>query len=451
MQVMRTSHRPRIQCQGFVMARRVLDATLDSRTARSRLKSSGKPYWRQMEPGVSLGYRKPLTGSGKWVLRFHLGGKNDYVTDTFANADDSSDADGLAVLDFWQAQEKARERMVSRAQSATGVASGPKTVGDALDSYIDFLKTERKSADEAEYSIDAFIRPTLGKTKLNSLTTEQIRKWLKDVAASPARVRTKPGQEQKFKPANPDPKEQVRQRKNTANRILTQLKGALNRAFEDGHVASDRAWRRVKPFKNVDAARIRFLSKEEVPQFMNGIEDECFRKLVRGALESGARYSELYSFLVQDFNADAGTLSIYDDKNDKSRFIILSDPATDFFLEITAGRDRTERIFLRNDDSLWSDSLQKRPMASAIEKSGIAPITFHGLRHTWASHAVMNGMPLLVVAKNLGHTTTKMVEKHYGHLAPSFVVKAVRDHAPTFGLASEGKVRKLRPSATNRK
>ena len=34
------------------------------------------------------------------------------------------------------------------------------------------------------------------------------------------------------------------------------------------------------------------------------------------------------------------------------------------------------------------------------------PINFHGLRHTWASHAVMNGMPLIVVAKNLGHSTT---------------------------------------------
>ena len=37
----------------------------------------------------------------------------------------------------------------------------------------------------------------------------------------------------------------------------------------------------------------------------------------------------------------------------------------------------------------------------------------------WASHAVMNGVPLIVVAKNLGHSDTRMVERHYGHLAPS--------------------------------
>jgi hypothetical protein len=59
------------------MARRVLDTTLDTRTARSRLKARGKPYWRLLEPGLSIGYRKPRTGPGRWAVRHHVGGKND--------------------------------------------------------------------------------------------------------------------------------------------------------------------------------------------------------------------------------------------------------------------------------------------------------------------------------------------------------------------------------------
>jgi hypothetical protein len=39
----------------------------------------------------------------------------------------------------------------------------------------------------------------------------------------------------------------------------------------------------------------------------------------------------------------------------------------------------------------------------------------------------------LVVAKNLGHADTRMVEKHYGHLAPSFIVDAIHAGAPRFG------------------
>jgi len=39
----------------------------------------------------------------------------------------------------------------------------------------------------------------------------------------------------------------------------------------------------------------------------------------------------------------------------------------------------------------------------------------------------------MVVARNLGHADTRMVERHYGHLAPSYVADAVRMSAPRFG------------------
>ena len=58
------------------------------------------------------------------------------------------------------------------------------------------------------------------------------------------------------------------------------------------------------------------------------------------------------------------------------------------------------------------------------------------LRHTWASLTIMAGAPLMVVAQNLGHRDTRMVELHYGHLAHSFVADTIRRTAPNFGLAS---------------
>jgi hypothetical protein len=48
--------------------------------------------------------------------------------------------------------------------------------------------------------------------------------------------------------------EAIRARRSTANRLLTVLKAALNRAFRDGRVASDEAWRKVKRFREADAA-----------------------------------------------------------------------------------------------------------------------------------------------------------------------------------------------------
>jgi len=89
-------------------------------------------------------------------------------------------------------------------------------------------------------------------------------------------------------------------------------------------------------------------------------------------------------------------------------------------------------MFLKDDDQAWVRDHQKDPIAEACDLAKIKPANFHVLRHTWASHAVMNGVPLLLVAKNLGHSTTRMVEKHYGHLAPSYVADAIKAGAPRF-------------------
>jgi hypothetical protein len=57
----------------------------------------------------------------------------------------------------------------------------------------------------------------------------------------------------------------------------------------------------------------------------------------------------------------------------------------------------------------------------------------------------MAGTPLLVVAKNLGHSDTRMVEKHYGHLSESR-----RRSDPTggarFGITEPGNVTPLSPT-----
>lgn len=107
----------------------------------------------------------------------------------------------------------------------------------------------------------------------------------------------------------------------------------------------------VEPFKNVESARIRYLSLDEVVRFVNAADDD-FRKLVRGALESGTRYGELFDMFVSDFNADCRhTLAVPDPKTGKPRHIVLSADGIEFFEQITAGRAGSEPIFLKADGS----------------------------------------------------------------------------------------------------
>jgi hypothetical protein len=104
-----------------------------------------------------------------------------------------------------------------------------------------------------------------------------------------------------------------------------------------------------------------------------------------------------------------------------------------FFRQHCAGRRGDELMFRHDDGSPWLRSNQAEPMRAAVRRAKIhSNITFHGLRHTWASQAVMAGVPLLLVAKNLGHTSTRMVEQHYGHLSDSYAIQAIRAHAPVY-------------------
>lgn len=411
------------------MARRIRDSILDTRTARSRLKFSGKPYYRTIEPGLHLGYRRLATGAGKWVARHYIGDQK-YEVETIGVADDFSDADGVAILDFHQATNLARSRMVARAHKAAG-KTGPITVAAAIESYIGFLQTNRKSAPFARYAAEAFILPTFGKVEIASLTADQIRAWLTALANTPARVRSKKGEAQRYR-ATDDP-EHERRRKASANRILTVLKAALNRAWREGLVSSDAAWRRVEPFESVEAARVRYLAINEAKRLIA----ECppdFQRLVRGALETGARYGELCAMRVEDFNADSGTVAVRQSKSGASRHIILTGVGVTFFRSITAGRAGPEPLFVKEGGGPWMKDHQAEPMRSASARAAInPPISFHGLRHTWASHSVMAGVPLMVIAKNLGHANTVMVQRHYGHLAPSFIADAIRAGAPKFG------------------
>ncbi|MGX9575783.1 tyrosine-type recombinase/integrase [Mesorhizobium sp. f-mel] len=422
------------------MARRVRDATLDSKEARAKLKPRGKPYFKSIGPGLHVGYRKGKE-AGRWVVRMYVGDQ-EYRVETIADADDKLDANGGSILTFWQAQDKARE--IHKAMSGeAGKVAGAYTVKEAVEDYLQWMEGARKSAKDARYRAEALILPEIGDFDVSKLTAKQIRKWHSDVAKTAPRLRTKAGKEQRFKVIDDDG-EAIRQRRATANRVLTILKAALNYAWREGKAASDREWRRVEPFEDVESARVHYLTIAEAQRLVNA-SSGSFRDLVQAALQTGARYSELARLRVEDFNSDVGTLSIRASKSGKGRHIVLTEEGADLFKQLSQGKRHGQLMLSTTAGGVWEKSHQFRPMKEACKNGKIVPaIGFHGLRHTWASLSVMNGMPLMVVAKNLGHSDTRMVEKHYGHLSPSYVADAVRASAPRFQTVEKSNVDDIR-------
>lgn len=422
------------------MARTIRNQKLDTRTARLKLSARAEPYFESITPGCALGYR---AGAGAWIARYYDPATQKKHHHAIGAADDIMDADGKVALSFAQAQEIAREwfKQIARQLNGEVIAdSGRYTVSAALEDY--FRDSERRGAKgvkKARSAARLHITPVLGASRVEKLTSNRLREWFSALSSKPKGLGVRKGllKQREGKTDSPD---RLRARKASANRVMTILKAALNHAYHEGVVSSDEAWRRVKPNREVDVAVISYLEMEQVHRLVNACE-EPFRDIVRGALVTGARYGELTRMQVRDFNRDALSITVRESKAAKPRHIALNVEGLELFIQLTAKKSATDLIFVRQDGEAWGPSHQQRPLAQACERARIEPpATFHILRHTYASTLAMKGVPMGVIAAQLGHLDTRMTEKHYAHLAPNYVSETIRASMPSFGIVDTSNV-----------
>jgi integrase len=425
------------------MARTIQNPKINTRSARTRLPMRREPYWTVISEGCALGYRRGLKG-GTWVARFRdESGRQRY--ESLGAADDARDPDNLTVYAFAQAQTKARDFFDRKAREIAGSLSlgdRPLTVADALTMYqAAYLRRGGKALNRMESAVRTYILSELGAVKVAKLTRRRLEQWQDSIARSPARVRTRKNEPQRFR-AIPDSSEDARRRRSTANRVLTILKAALNHCRHEGLIASDNAWQQVKAFREADSSRVRYLSDDEARRLVNACRPD-FRILVTAALLTGCRFGELARAVTEEFNPDSGTLLIRTSKSGKSRRVFLSDEGSTFFARQSHGKDLNALLFTKANGRPWRASDQQRPISSACLAARIEAVTFHGLRHTYASRLAMKGVPLPVIAAQLGHSDTRMVEKHYGHLAPNYVGDTVRNAFGSLHIVDLGNVIEL--------
>jgi integrase len=110
------------------------------------------------------------------------------------------------------------------------------------------------------------------------------------------------------------------------------------RRSRPGRKPNHRAWRRVKPFRAVEMACVRYLSEPECVRLVNACEP-AFRNLVRGAVLTGCSYSELTTMHVADFNADAGVVTVRESKAGRPRHVVVADRAQNAMRRTHLDRD----------------------------------------------------------------------------------------------------------------
>jgi integrase len=422
------------------MARKARNERLETRAARLRLAVRREPYFHTIQEGRALGYRR-LAGSksGTWIARHYERDRTPRnLFQALGSADDYLDADGADALTYHQALDAAAAWFASLSRGPT---ANPINVADATARYMAHYRAKGGKAERETLSvIDAHILPKLGTVRVDALTTGIIKAWRDALATAPARLRADASGKRKSRPAIDSVTK--RARRSTANRIMTVLKAILNLAYRDGLAASDDAWRRVQPFANVDAAKVRYLTDDEAARLVNAC-NPSFRWLVVAALLTGCRYGELCNLRADDLDLANGRATVRESKASKPRVVTLTSEAVRLFEQAAVGKSRAALVLARDDGEPWGKSHQSRRLADACRAASIAPsIGFHILRHTHASRLAMAGTPMSVIAAQLGNSEA-ICAKHYAHLSPSYVADAVRAGFSDMGIVAETSVRSI--------
>lgn len=212
----------------------------------------------------------------------------------------------------------------------------------------------------------------------------------------------------------------------TVNKHLLFLSHLLSTAAKEWHWIAASPMDGVRLLK-VNNARTRFLSDEgedsELARLLEAAsisESPHLHAFILLTLVTAGRRSEVLGLTWDRVDMAAGTVTFADTKNGDTRTVAISPEVVD----LLKPRQGIGRALL-----FPSPGNPRKPVdirsawETALRRAGIEDFTIHGLRHTAASYAAMEGATSAELAGILGHRTLAMV-KRYSHLSPSHVARA---------------------------
>jgi integrase len=392
------------------MPRRIRASNLETRTTRLKKPIAKKPTFVRIGDGLGLGYRRNRT-AGTWVVRV-ADGRGGNWTEAIGTADDFEDANGVTVLDYWQAQDQARQRAgLGRGDSS----QKPITVRDALDSYEADLKARGGDAGNVG-RVRANLSAQLLDKRVVVLTSRELRKWRDGLAAALA-------------PA-------------TVNRTCTGLKAALNLVAADPEqrISNRQPWETgLATIPDAEESRNVILSEEVIRRLI----DEAYKHsaefglLIHVAAATGARVSQMARLQVRDLQADRSDprLMMPTSKKGRGRKKMLQRPVPipeDLASRMAAAagdRAPTAPLLVKPTGGPWKKSQHSRPFGRAVKAAGLDPedVTIYALRHSNIVRQLLAGVPVRIVAVN-HDTSIVMIERTYS--------RYIGDHADALARAA---------------
>jgi len=176
------------------------------------------------------------------------------------------------------------------------------------------------------------------------------------------------------------------------------------------------------------------------PEEVLAILDECRdtttgirdRALITVMYRSGLRVSEALSLEPKDVDLNIGAIAVLHGKGDRRRTVGIdpgASPVIEHWVEVRRERLSPPRgvpLFCSQKCRRMSKSMVREMLVRNAARAGIEKrVHPHGLRHTMAYELLMEGVPIPIIQRQLGHTSLQTTDTYLSHIAPKQVLEVI--------------------------
>jgi len=350
--------------------------------------------------------RKRCTCGAKWYYRYD-------IIDPATGKRKQKEIGGFKTK---EEAEEAAKKILAEIQQGTYVEPTKMTVEEFL---LDFVENTLKGEvapntyEQRLSFVKNHIAPKIGKTKLSDLSPSQIQKFYNEL-----REQYGAGHVQNIG--------------NLLNKALTQ-------AVRWNIISRNPAALVKKPSTSRKNAKMKTWTVEEQKKFLEYAKSEStfYYVMFLLALTSGMRKGELLGLKWDDVDTKRGIVSVKRTVVWAQKNLYLKDiPKTESSIRTIQIPEQTAKTLKKwqlacpanllnlvfpspkTNGILYPNSLDKA-YQKAIRESGVPYISFHGLRHTFATTLLANNVNPKIVQEMLGHSTIKTTMDTYSHVLPN--------------------------------
>ncbi|MBS5049219.1 MAG: tyrosine-type recombinase/integrase [Desulfovibrionaceae bacterium] len=317
--------------------------------------------------------------------------------------------------------ERAQTAKVARAEFLARIAGGINparkntvTVGDAVEAYVTWARAEGKHISQPLEQYDRHLRASLHAVPISAVTPAMLTTIKGRLESTPLARRRSDGH--------------ARLSPQSIAHLFAFARRAVNRALATG------CWEGTNPFSSrqggawqmprVDNRRVRFFTPAEAAGLLANLarRSRQLHDMALLSLKTGLRATEIFKLRAQDIDAHAGILHV---TSKGGRIDSVPAPQDVIDMLLAYGRHGGEPIFQERGTGQpvkrISDAFRRAVDELGLDTSGgnsRYAVTFHTLRHTFASWLAQSGkVTLLELQKLMRHESLAMTQR-YAHLIP---------------------------------